>query len=148
LGINKTQSSRWQREARVPDEVFNRYLAWAQDEGKEVTAAGLLRLAREWESRSTECPMERRRGNRSKSMIVDSIALPPAEEPAMSMEVRELIGGLYDHHRELTKQLVEYCGQKRLDWPELAKRHYVGQLLREMDEMFATVSEALGVETG
>lgn len=45
LCIDKMQSSRWQREANVPEEVFAAYIAACCNEGKEVTQAGLLKIA-------------------------------------------------------------------------------------------------------
>ena len=46
LGIDHNQSARWQREASVPDDVFEEYLAAAKEDGKPITASGLLRLKR------------------------------------------------------------------------------------------------------
>jgi phage N-6-adenine-methyltransferase len=46
LGIDKMQSSRWQREAGVNDETFENYLASCRDEGREITQAGLLNIAK------------------------------------------------------------------------------------------------------
>ena len=45
LGIDKTQSSRWQREAAVDEDTFLEYIFACQAEGREVTQAGLLKLA-------------------------------------------------------------------------------------------------------
>lgn len=45
LGIDKMQSSRWQREAKVPEETFVEYIAACQEESQEVTQAGLLKIA-------------------------------------------------------------------------------------------------------
>ena len=45
LGIDKMQSSRWQRESRVAAEDFEAYLRDCQKQGREVTQAGLLKLA-------------------------------------------------------------------------------------------------------
>ncbi len=45
LGIDKMQSSRWQREAKVPEEEFEAYIESCCYEGKEVTQAGLLKIA-------------------------------------------------------------------------------------------------------
>ncbi len=45
LGINKTQSSRWQREASVPDEAFEKHIAECHEKGFELTQSGLLKLA-------------------------------------------------------------------------------------------------------
>lgn len=46
LGVTKIQSSRWQQEASVPEEKFTEFLEDCRDNGKEVTQAGLLNLAR------------------------------------------------------------------------------------------------------
>ena len=46
IGINHNQSARWQLEAQVPDEDFEEYVAQSQDSGTELTATGLLRIAR------------------------------------------------------------------------------------------------------
>lgn len=47
LGIERHQSSRWQRIASVPDEMFERYIEDAIDAQREVTASALLGIARE-----------------------------------------------------------------------------------------------------
>ena len=43
LGVSKSQSSRLQRVARIPDEAFERYIATTKDSREELTTAGLLR---------------------------------------------------------------------------------------------------------
>lgn len=46
LGIDKMQSLRWQREAKVPEEQFDAYLEKCRTDPKgEVTQAGLLKIA-------------------------------------------------------------------------------------------------------
>jgi N6-adenosine-specific RNA methylase IME4 len=45
MGITKTQSSRWQRAATVPDDAFRKYVESADILDKEITTAGLLKLA-------------------------------------------------------------------------------------------------------
>lgn len=45
LGVDENQSRRWQREARVAAEDFESYLRDCQKQGREVTQAGLLKLA-------------------------------------------------------------------------------------------------------
>ena len=45
LGIKKSQSSRWQQEACVPDEQFEQYLTSCVQRGSEITQAGLLKIA-------------------------------------------------------------------------------------------------------
>jgi hypothetical protein len=46
LGIDKSKSSRWQREALVTDEDFALYVQHTREEGRELSSNGLLRLAR------------------------------------------------------------------------------------------------------
>lgn len=45
LGIDKKQSSRWQKEARVSEEEFEEYLHECFEQSKEVTQSGLLKIA-------------------------------------------------------------------------------------------------------
>lgn len=45
LGIAPMQSSRWQREATIPEDVFESYVVEAKRTGSELTSVGLLRIA-------------------------------------------------------------------------------------------------------
>jgi len=45
IGVSKKQSSRWQKEAKVDEDVFEEYIRECNDEQREVTQAGLLKLA-------------------------------------------------------------------------------------------------------
>jgi ParB family chromosome partitioning protein len=45
LGVTENQSKRWQREAKVPEEEFEAYIESCCYECKEVTQAGLLKIA-------------------------------------------------------------------------------------------------------
>jgi len=44
-GISRAQSSQWQKEAALPEEDFERYVAETKGDGGELTSAGLLRVA-------------------------------------------------------------------------------------------------------
>lgn len=46
-GINHMTAHRWQAEATVPDELFEEHIAEVKAEQREVTSAGLLRVANE-----------------------------------------------------------------------------------------------------
>ena len=46
LGIAKEESSRWQREASLPEELFQEYVRRTTEHGKRLTSRSLLRLAR------------------------------------------------------------------------------------------------------
>ena len=45
LGISEIQSHRWQLEAEIPEEVFERHVAETKASGEELTSSGLRRLA-------------------------------------------------------------------------------------------------------
>jgi phage N-6-adenine-methyltransferase len=45
LGIKEDQSRRWQREAKVPEEQFEAYVASCNESSQELTQAGLLKIA-------------------------------------------------------------------------------------------------------
>lgn len=53
LGIEKTQSHRWQRIAAVPDEAFEQYIAEKRETG-EITTAGALKLRESTAKESAE----------------------------------------------------------------------------------------------
>jgi N6-adenosine-specific RNA methylase IME4 len=45
-GVSRSQSSRWQKVADLPEEIFTDYLAVCRRKGEEPTTAGCLRLGR------------------------------------------------------------------------------------------------------
>jgi N6-adenosine-specific RNA methylase IME4 len=47
LGIDRHQSSRWQKEAAIPDDIFEQHIAEVKAAGEKVTAAGVSRLIKE-----------------------------------------------------------------------------------------------------
>jgi N6-adenosine-specific RNA methylase IME4 len=57
LGITKTDSSRSQRIAELPKEVFERYLAENADTNREPTVAALLRLERQQRATIIDIPL-------------------------------------------------------------------------------------------
>lgn len=46
LGIERMQSSRWQTIASLPEDVFEEHIQEVKAEGKELTSAGLVRVAK------------------------------------------------------------------------------------------------------
>lgn len=46
LGVNKSQSSRWQEEAKVDEDQFVEWVEEVKTKGEELTQSGLLKLAR------------------------------------------------------------------------------------------------------
>jgi len=73
LGIDYSTSHRWQREASVSDGEFEAYLATCREGRKEVTSAGLIRLARERDEKVRDDELRGRR-----SAIVSGLPLSAA----------------------------------------------------------------------
>ncbi len=46
IGVNFSQSSRWQQLASIPQEEFEDYVAAVKERGEELTTSGLLKLAK------------------------------------------------------------------------------------------------------
>ncbi len=46
IGITKKQSSRWQATAQIPDEDFENHITETKQGGKELTSAGVLKMAK------------------------------------------------------------------------------------------------------
>lgn len=46
LGLTSNQSKRWQMQARVPEDLFRQHIQETRQEGRELTSAGLMRLAK------------------------------------------------------------------------------------------------------
>jgi len=66
LGINKSQSSRWQKIAKVPERAFEGYIEERKTGHEELTTAGLIRIS---EARERQ----ERRDERIERMVADSI---------------------------------------------------------------------------
>lgn len=56
LGIERMQSSRWQMVASLPEEIFEDHIQEAKTEGKELTTAGIIRVAKFETAKNKEQP--------------------------------------------------------------------------------------------
>ena len=85
LGISKSQSSRCQAIAAVPEPVFEQYVEKVREQGRhdgktELTTAGALVVARQYRSRQTPTeaatPLQEQLGTRDRFDVADAAALP------------------------------------------------------------------------
>lgn len=74
--INRMTAHRWQTVATVPDEVFEEHVATVQQEQRELTSAGLLRLAGEIkQAAETIAPQWKEDELRRRELVEDGITV-------------------------------------------------------------------------
>lgn len=128
LGISRNESSRWQREATVPEETFDAFVRASQSTGAELSTEALLRLSR------TLLRQRRRRpgpvdGARGVLHGADSINDQAANGRADHVSV-EAIVELSNHHATLVSILLPFLEQEQEALSPAARRH-AARLLRD-----------------
>jgi hypothetical protein len=129
LGIDWNRSSRWQREAAVPEDVFEKYVAEANSAAEEITAQGLLRLKR---SRVVVPP----KGGNGKCTAPDDDPLRSNAElhSAQMDSVEDMLEEL-KNHCNLLEQILKPLWSGKRDEIQLADQRMMLRLLREMHEL-------------
>jgi hypothetical protein len=134
LGINKHQSSRWQRLADIPENVFEAQIVQAGQTGGKLSMNIFLRLADQYRA------AKRQGFSRRKTLEL--------ERPASSNVGRRQDRGRFEpfsvlkqHCRRLL-DLIESLAEKRDRQFTAAQRRYAAQLLREMTEIFESQAVA------
>jgi hypothetical protein len=132
LGISRQQSKRWQLVASVNEADFCDYLRCANELEHEVTAAGLLRIARKARPPTDKGPLTLRRRRPKRATI--SEATTPLDEL-----LREIT-----NHRQLLEDILRPVYEEfGVELPRGEKR-LVGRLLREMRDQINQLTEMLG----
>jgi len=145
LGVSKIQSYRWQKEAQVPEEVFQRYLAVMREKRKEVTAQGLLRLAQEY-AEMPSAPARHKKSDKiggcrsTNSEILESPLATGDDEKCGFGQASELVDELRDHRALLENLLQQFCKHPTVR-SELVQRRTVARLLSEMQEALAKLDD-------
>lgn len=138
LGISAQQSHRWQKEATVPETEFERFLRDAEAHGVEVTAAGLLRLARQLEPPSKARPG--RDARKAKRRNGAHLASP--WRPTSVAVVRELIRELTNHRGQMSSILGPVCSKAGVEM-KLIERRQVLRLLAESESLLLELEQHL-----
>jgi len=100
LGIEKTQSSRFQRIAQLPDEEFESWVSGCREAGEEMTQAAALRLAAEY--------------------LADPVQRPERE---LCVIVSEAFGAVYDKYAwQLHESSREYVIERLESLLDLLKQ--------------------------
>lgn len=148
LGINKSQSSRWQDEARLPDGEYQAYVAACRAAGREPTSQGLLKRSRKFSGKELTRGQHRRSKKKhpSKSAVINpaSVQSTPRFDAADDQEA--LLADIQLHHKQLTENLANYCGAGPYTEPTIAQRRYIGHLISEMAECLANLGNCYVAE--
>lgn len=70
LGINRSQSSRWQAIASIPDDEFEAHVAGVRERESELTTAGVLKLAKQL---TAQAPVDGQHETNGETATVDSL---------------------------------------------------------------------------
>jgi hypothetical protein len=144
LGINKSQSSRWQDEARLPDEEFRKYLADCRAAGREPTSQGLLNRSRQFTGRAlAQVALVRTAKNRrpSSAKMVDSPSVLTISSFDATDDEDAIIADLHLHHQQLVSSLASYCGSGPFAEPTTTQRRYISHLLSEVGECLVNLQK-------
>ena len=148
LGIDANQSSRWQREAEIPEDVFQTYVEHTTSAKKEISAAGLLAIAKRLKvldrnlgnSRSASAPLG---GHNSSRIFMGDVSIEThtAENnngipcPASPLEV---IQETKDHLALVAQILTPLCTLGKAELSRAESRHLrslLGEIEKLLDEL-------------
>jgi len=141
IGISRNQSTRWQMQARVPEDVFQEHVRQVCEAGQELTSARLLRLARQWEKsgglngncngKAGHRPSRRRKSKR----FVEAHGNGASGDP-----VGEIVSELANHHQLLDNILRPVYSGETVTL-EAAERRVLRYLLLETQQLLARLGK-------
>lgn len=131
LGITRNQSSRWQREAAVPDSIFEAYLREARQAEREVSAAELLRRSAVTSLPRRAKPLTVSARREGKAFVVELMPAQAATRNAGTTSVKELLAEAKNHRALLASILLPYC--ERQQQLEPAARRHAARLLHDLE---------------
>ncbi len=140
LGINKSQSSRWQRVAELREDLFQQYLAECRSAGREPTSRGLLQRAKQVLARGLSQKRSRPLGSRTE-IHGSRPGAGAGSRTNMVNDEAAIIADLRLHHKQLIEHLSDYCGTGPLREPTSIQRRYIKHLLFEIERGLTELAE-------
>lgn len=128
LGISRNQSKRWQQIAAVPDVEFNQYLKGMNSDGREITSAGLLRIA------SKHVPTVR---SGARSSLASTISVVADGNPNHDA-IDEL-----KNHCQLLADVLRPIYETPVGELKRGEKRIIGRLLAEMTILIAQLAKTL-----
>jgi hypothetical protein len=149
LGLTANQSKRWQLQARVPEEAFREHVQQTRSEGKELTSAGVMRLAKRLREvgigdsrknfRKSPHAMDERHFNGNGNS--EAVRIGKWDDRGPSNVLAEIVSELRNHHTVLDGILCPLYSRESqsLRPAELRMLRYLlgetGALLGKLNEM-------------
>jgi len=158
LGVSESESTRWQDEASVPSDVFQRYVAETTAAGKQLTASALRRLGKQLKQAalgsrgapsSTTCAPTKKKPNppmdvaaASKTRSCESKRECGFGPSAFGEEdtAHELIHEAINHVGTFKMLLGPLCSTGRAEF-EPADARYLRYLLSQFGELLGQIDE-------
>jgi hypothetical protein len=133
LGISRNQSTRWQMQARVPENVFREHIKQTCDAGKELTSARLIRLAKQW-GRSAAINANGANGHKRHSKLNGTFAASAEDRSADPLA--EIVSELGNHHQLLDNVLRPVYSGESASFAA-AERRVLRYLLLEIQQLLS-----------
>lgn len=135
LGITQSQSKRWQKQAAISDDEFEQYVSGSTLIGKEITAAGLLRLTADSKQKS---------GTNGKSGPQKAVTLRRKSFSSSELHFEADKDLLYDlqevsNHINLLGQVLTPYASDETQGLSKAEKRIVISLLDEIESLFKKV---------
>jgi hypothetical protein len=141
LGISRNQSTRWQMQARVPENVFREHIKQTCDSGKELTSARLIRLAKRWDKSVTVNGSANGNGHGARRNGKLGLATSRSGSDRLPDDpVAEIVSELINHHQLLDNVLRPiYTGESTS--LVAAERRVLRYLLLEVQQLLARLDK-------
>lgn len=137
LGISRNQSTRWQIQAKVPENVFSEYVRETCDAGKELTSANLMRIAKQCGTRHHAGPTKNgRNGHSHNGHVRPPVGRFQQRASSSSADTLEEIGAeLKNHHNVLSGVLEPVIQSENGVSLKVAERRILQYLLSEIGQL-------------
>lgn len=138
LGISRNQSTRWQIQAKVPENIFVSYVHQMSAAGKEITSANLMRIAKQWGDKEVGGGSGKPRNDDSNSNPVRphlSIRGSHIAGGERDETLTDIAGELRNHHHVLAGVLEPLIESQDSVTLKVAQRRILQYLLGEIGQL-------------
>jgi hypothetical protein len=130
LGVSRRQSELWQLVASVPDADFDDYIRGKNELGQEVTASGLLRLAKSLRSSDRHAIHKRR------------VFSPGPSAVGGRADLLRLVSDLKSQCSHLSNLLAPFASDEDPHY-KASERRFIGRLTRDIEQAVVDLEQHL-----